>query len=189
MSTLLRRLVAAPVLLVAAVALSGCQGASVPTHAAPLAAAPECAEVSVRLPETVDGLRLRLTNAQATGAWGDPASVILRCGVESPGPSTERCVSLDGVDWIEDASKAPTYLYTSYGRTPAVEVLIDTSADPSISGTAVLMDLKDAVTRLPETSGCVGADDLLEVPDATPTPTGTDPVGTEPTGTGPSTTP
>ena len=40
-----------------------------------------------RLPETVDGLERRETNAQATGAWGNPASVLLRCGVPTPGPT------------------------------------------------------------------------------------------------------
>lgn len=123
------------------------------------AAAPECADVTVRLPETVDGLELRETNAQATGAWGSPANVLLRCGVPSPGPTSDRCISLDGIDWVEDASNAPSYRYTSYGRTPAVEVVIN--AEAGVSGTNALIDLHDAVNMLPVTGACVGADDLL----------------------------
>lgn len=125
---------------------------------APDAAAPECAEVSVRLPSTVDGLELRLTNAQATGAWGTPAGVLLRCGVPTPGPTSAECFEISEVDWIMDESQAPTYRFTTYGRTPAVEVIVDSDV---ASGTVVLADLTDAVKKLPETGGCVGADDVL----------------------------
>ncbi|UQN15342.1 DUF3515 domain-containing protein [Gulosibacter sp. ACHW.36C] len=145
-----------------AVLLSGCSGPSVAMQPAESAAAPECADVTVRLPDTVDGLEKRETNAQATGAWGNPASVLLRCGVPSPGPTSDRCISLNGIDWIEDASEAPTYRYTSYGRTPAVEVAIDSST--GVSGTNALIDLQDAVGMLPQTGECVGPDDLLNTP-------------------------
>jgi hypothetical protein len=145
-----------------AVLLSGCSGPSVAMQPAESAAAPECADVTVRLPDTVDGLEKRETNAQATGAWGNPASVLLRCGVPSPGPTSDRCISLNGIDWIEDASEAPTYRYTSYGRTPAVEVAIDSST--GVSGTNALIDLQDAVGMLPQTGECVGPDDLLDTP-------------------------
>ena len=140
-------------------------------EAAPLAADPACAEVSVRLPEKVDDLPLRLTNAQATGAWGDPAVVRLRCGIPTPPPTTLQCVSLNGIDWIEDDSAAPKYTFTSYGRSPAVEVTIDASGG-QVSGTNVLMDLGQAVARLPKVGGCIGADDVFGAStSATPTPT------------------
>ena len=112
---------------------------------APDAAAPECAEVSVRLPSTVDGLELRLTNAQATGAWGTPAGVLLRCGVPTPGPTSAECRSINDIDWIVDDSQAPTYRFTSYGRTPAVEVIVDSDV---ASGTNALIDLTDAVATV-----------------------------------------
>ncbi|PPF46058.1 DUF3515 domain-containing protein [Pseudoclavibacter sp. AY1F1] len=140
------------------VLLTACNSASVPMEPAPDAAAPECAEVSVRLPSTVDGLELRLTNAQATGAWGSPAGVLLRCGVPTPGPTSAECQSINDIDWIVDDSQAPTYRFTSYGRTPAVEVIVNSDV---ASGTNVLIDLTDAVSKLPETGGCVGADDVL----------------------------
>ncbi|MFD2674703.1 DUF3515 domain-containing protein [Gulosibacter bifidus] len=133
------------------------------------APAPECAEVSVRLPETVAGLGTRHTNAQATGAWGNPSAVLLRCGVPSPPPTTDRCISINDVDWIEDPSEAPRYRYTTYGRTPAVEVVID--AESGVSGMTALTDLGEAVNYLPKTGACVGADDLLELEGATPAPT------------------
>jgi hypothetical protein len=57
----------------------------------------------------------------SVAAWGDPA-IIARCGLEPLGPTTDDCVTVDGVDWVvrrlSDGSMA-----TTYGRDPAVEVL------------------------------------------------------------------
>ena len=141
--------------LATAALLAGCSQA-VPFDPAPAASDPDCAAVVVRLPDTVAGLAERETNAQGTGAWGQPASVLLRCGVEPPGPTTDRCVSVDGVDWIIDESDAPTYLFTTYGRTPAVEVIVDNDV---VSGTTAITDLSGAVGAIPPEGGCVAVDD------------------------------
>jgi len=163
MSTVPRRLLSAAALATVVVSLTGCRGATVPMQPAPDAANPLCAEVSVRLPSAVDGLPVRATDAQATGAWGEPAMVLLRCGVTSPGPTTAECVDLDGIDWIVDRSleAQSIYTFTTFGRSPAVEVTVDASGDSPVSGTGALIDLKDAVGRLPQTSKCLGADDVL----------------------------
>lgn len=117
------------------------------------AASPLCAEVSVRLPDTVATLTKRTTNAQATGAWGEPTAVILRCGVPSPAPTaTLPCVTVDGVDWLRDDADDPTFVFTSYGRTPAVEVIVDSTA---ASGLDALTDLAFAVSQLPADGACV----------------------------------
>ena len=137
--------------------LVGCAG-QVPMTAAPEANNPECANVTVRLPDTVAELPKRETNAQATGAWGSPAAVLLSCGVEVPGPSLLPCVSINDVDWIEDDSEAPLYRYTTYGRTPAVEVVIDSDA---VSGTTTLVDLGAAVSVLPSSSKCTDLADVF----------------------------
>jgi len=152
----LRRIAIAVGLAVAGtLALAGCSQA-VAFDAAPSASDPDCAAVVVRLPDTVAGLAERDTNAQGTGAWGQPTSVLLRCGVEPPGPTTDRCVSVDGVDWVIDESDAPNYLFTTYGRTPAVEVLVDNDA---VSGTTAISDLSAAVSAIPAEGGCVALDD------------------------------
>ncbi|MGO2110096.1 MAG: DUF3515 family protein [Pseudoclavibacter sp.] len=160
MSRSLRRL---PLVAVAAsaLALAGCSGPSVPMQPAAAANAPECAEVTVRLPETVDGLSLRATNAQATGAWGNPATVLLHCGVPTPAPTSDQCISLNGIDWVEDASRAPIYQYTTYGRSPAVQVTID-ATDGTVSGTNALMDLGSLIAYLPSVGACVGVDDVYD---------------------------
>jgi len=105
-------------------ALTGCSPI-VATAAASQANSVGCANVIVRLPDTVAGLSRRETNAQGTGAWGDPATVLLRCGVGVPAASSLPCVVIGSVSWLQDDSYAPSYRYTSYGRTPAVEVTMD----------------------------------------------------------------
>lgn len=129
---------------------------TVPVEAAAAASDPACAAVVVRLPDalakdTEAEQAQRETNAQGTGAWGAPASVVLRCGAETPGPTTDRCVTVSGVDWVIDESAAPDYLFTTYGRTPAVEVLVDNDV---VSGTTVITELADAVATIPAEGGC-----------------------------------
>ena len=107
----------------ASLLLSACAGI-VPMTPAEDANNPLCAEVIVRLGD-VAGLPKRETNAQATGAWGDPASVLLTCGLEAPAPTTLPCVSVNSVDWIMDDAQKPLYIFTTYGRTPAVQVALE----------------------------------------------------------------
>lgn len=151
-----RRIALAATLAVfGSLALAGCTQA-VAFDAGESASDPDCAAVSVRLPDAVAGLAERETNAQGTGAWGNPAAVLLRCGVEPLGPTTDRCVSVDGVDWVIDESDAPNYRFTTYGRTPAVEVLVD---NDTVSGTTAISDLSGAVSVIPPEDGCVSVDD------------------------------
>lgn len=178
-----KALIAVPVLLLA---LSGC-APIVPMTAAPDANNPKCADVIVRLPSSIEdadkldkgsdpaGLWLkRETDAQATGAWGNPTSVLLRCGVEVPGPSTLQCATVKGIDWLRDDSDAPNYIFTTFGRDPAVEVIVDGSR---ASGTAVLEALALAVGTIPATGKCTNPLDVLGTPTPAPTPEPT----TEPT--------
>lgn len=154
-------------LAAASLLLSGCT-AAVPLEPAPDAENPSCADVVVHLPATVADQPERETNAQGTGAWGSPdATVLLHCGVTVPGPTTLPCVTVDGVDWINDDSKAPLYRFTTYGRTPATEVVVDSG---KVSGSTVLVDLASAVSHVPAKRSCVGVADLALPGDETRTP-------------------
>lgn len=139
--------------LVAAAGLSGCTSA-VSMQPARDANDPLCAEVSVRLPASIDNQERRQTDAQATGAWGDPASVLLTCGVEPPGPTTLPCRTVDGVDWIIDDQGDSRFRVTTFGRTPAVEVFLDNTM---VSSLDVLSALTPAVSRLPVDGECTTA--------------------------------
>ena len=113
---------------------------------APQANDPSCAEVTVRLPGELDDQPRRWTDAQATGAWGDPAAGLLSCGLEQTGPTTLPCQSVNGVDWVIDDADAPRYRVTSFGREPAVELYIDTEV---VSSADVLDALSQIVGLLP----------------------------------------
>jgi hypothetical protein len=119
---------------------------------------PACAEVIVRLPAQVDGQSRRWTDAQATGAWGDPASVLLTCGVAPPGPTETKCITIGSVDWIVDETEAPRYRVTTYGRTPAVQVFIDNEV---VSANDVLSALALSVANLPVDGQCTSTETLL----------------------------
>jgi hypothetical protein len=138
--------------LLAAIALllTGC-APIVNLEAAEYSNDPLCAEVSVRLPAEIGELQKRQTNAQATGAWGDPSSVLLRCGLEGVEVSTLPCVSAGDVDWLVDDSDAPNYRFISYARFPAVEVIVDSE---NASGITALESLAQAVAQIPATKVC-----------------------------------
>lgn len=148
-----RLLVLAAAALVSAAVLSGCTS-TVAMEPAPSANDPLCAEVSVRLPETLDGKERRQTDAQATGAWGDPTAVLLTCGIEPPGPTTLPCSTVDGVDWIIEDLGDFRFRVTTFGRTPAVELYLDTNADTGVSSAVVLEALAPSVSRLPIDGAC-----------------------------------
>jgi hypothetical protein len=119
-----------------------------------------CAPMMLALPDAIGDAKLRKTNAQATAAWGDPSSVIIRCGVNVPGPTTDRCVSVNGVDWVIKEGH-PVWTLTSFGREPATEILLDPD---KISSATVLADLAPAALKIKATRKCVGQEDLQNLP-------------------------
>ena len=149
-----RRSALAGLVVLAGIALAGCS-ATVTLEPAALANDPACADVIVRLPETVDGQERRWTDAQATGAWGDPSAVLLTCGLESPGPSTLRCITVAGVDWLVDETESPRFRLTTYGRSPAVELYVDNTV---VSPNDVLATLATAVGQLTKETECTAPD-------------------------------
>jgi hypothetical protein len=129
----------------------------VSVQSAPSANATACAAVQVRLPSVVNStLAIRPTNAQSTAVWGSPAAVIYHCGVAVPAVSDLPCFTLGPVDWIRDAKKSTT-VYTTFGRTPAVQVVIDDTKATS----QVLQDIQSAVETLPKNSSrCLDPGDV-----------------------------
>lgn len=145
-------------LLLGAAVLTGCSS-TVSLQPATDANNPLCADVSVRLPETVGDAERRWTDAQATGAWGDEPAVILTCGVTPPGPTEAKCITLGGVDWIVDETDAPRYRVTTYGRTPAVQVYVDNKI---VSPNEALERLGTVIGAvLPAESKCTSTETLL----------------------------
>ena len=121
---------------------------------------PACADVIVRLPDSVANLDRRTTNAQSTGAWGDPVGVELTCGIEPSGPTTDDCVNVNGVDWIIDRSAAPLYRFEAYGRTPGLQVVVHSER---ASGTEAVLDLGSVAQLLPQERQCLSLTDTLDL--------------------------
>ena len=146
-----------------AVLLAGCS-ATIPTTVATHATDPVCADVVLATPDELAGLARRDTNAQATTAWGEPgAAIVLRCGVEPLGPTTDRCVTVESpdgtsVDWVvtqgdTDAGDADA-TFVSYGRVPAVEITVPAAVREQHS-TSMLIDLGPAVSRTEKQRSCL----------------------------------
>lgn len=101
---------------------------------APHANAPACAQIMLNMPIELVGLAKRGTDGQATAAWGETDPVVLRCGVDPPPPTTDRCVTVTDVDgkstdWLSVPATdgSGEWVLTSYGRRPAVEVRVPAS--------------------------------------------------------------
>ena len=149
-------------LLPAVVLLAGLTGCSAVVDVDPAgdAANARCADVMIALPPTVAESEQRETNSQATSAWGDPSRVVLRCGVDVPGPTTDPCVTVNDVDWVVREGD-PAWTATTYGRDPAVEVLFDPD---EVASSTVLVELGAAVARVDQTRACVALSDATPVP-------------------------
>ena len=111
----------------------------------------ECAEIIVRLPDELAGEPKRRVNAQSTAAWGEPVSVILRCGLEPVEASTLPCVTAGDIDWLVDESNAPSFRFISFARYPATEIIIDST---KLAGVTVLEQLSSTIGILPATKRC-----------------------------------
>jgi hypothetical protein len=152
-----------PVLAVAAALVTASCAPPVTVPAAPHAADPLCASVVLALPRDLDGMPRLATGSQATVAWGERADpVVLRCGVEPPPPTTDPCVTVDdgitSVDWVSVegeviADGAAEWTFTTYGRDPAVEVVVPASVTATRS-TSFLVDLGPAIDRVAPTRAC-----------------------------------
>lgn len=156
-------------MLAAIVATASC-AAPVTLDPAPFASDPQCAEVLRDLPAELAGAERRSTTTQASRAWGEPP-IHLRCGVDPPGPTTERCITVTtaaglGIDWVvaefDDADGATgrgQFAFTTYGRAPAIEVVVPVEYAGS-DATALLLDLAPAVSQIEQSRRCIGFDDL-----------------------------
>jgi hypothetical protein len=141
----------AAVVVATVLGVSGC-ASTVHLDPAPDAGTVACAAVTVRLPGELAGLTSRDTDAQATAAWGEPLTVFARCGVRAPLVSALQCMTFGGVDWLIDTRDERYVRALTYGRAPAVEVVLDSS----IPAPGTYFDaLASAVRQVPATRHCL----------------------------------
>lgn len=143
-------------------ALTGCGAGTVSVTAAEDAANPDCAPAMLAMPDTISDQDQRQTTSQGTTAYGDPAVMVVRCGVTPPAPTTDMCSRVNGVDWIIRETDDPNqWQATTYGRNPAFEVTFDTTVMPS---STALIDLGSAVTTVDQDRECLSVDEALDAP-------------------------
>lgn len=141
--------------------LSGCGAVTVP--AGPDAADPACARIMQGAPVTMLGEARHETSSQSTAAWGSGQdTVVLRCGVSPPPPTTQQCTRLsdkDGVDvdWIVTESDG-IVTFTTFGRVPAVDITVPRSLAPD-QPSAVPLEMNRVVSSIEATDHCVGPGD------------------------------
>lgn len=144
--------------------LAGCGTVQVP--AGEHATDPACAEIVLGAPPLMlDGLERVETSSQGTAAWGDgDDTVVLRCGVTPPGPTTDQCTRLeDGsgvqVDWIVREIEGGVMLYTTYGREPAIDITVPMAAAGDQPSAAPLDVGRLIDSNIEATEHCVGPGD------------------------------
>ncbi|MCS6710849.1 DUF3515 family protein [Brachybacterium sp. EF45031] len=131
----------------------------------PEAADPRCADLVVGAPGEMEGLPRSETTSQGTVAWGSGAdTIVLRCGVVPPGPTTDQCTRLEdqngvSVDWLVEEGDDGIVHFTTYGRLPAIDVTVPRSVAPD-QPSAVPLALAPLVAPLPVDRQCVGPEDL-----------------------------
>jgi hypothetical protein len=135
-------------LLLAAAALLAACSRGVPVTVPSRGGDPVCVTAAASWPATISGRGSVASDPvnPAVHAWGDPA-IVARCGVAAPGPTTEDCLTVNGIDWVATPLSDGTRFVT-YGREPAIEVLIPKTDVPEGS---LLPAFTAAARALPET--------------------------------------
>lgn len=146
----MRRALISAGLVTAASLLAGCASPLV-VDPAPYAADPDCARVMLAMPGVVGGQEVRQTTSQATSAYGEEFPIVVRCGVEPPGPTTDECLAVEtrvGVtDWVL-VDRGDAWVATAFGRSPALELVVPKErADEAISD--VLADVSGPAALAP----------------------------------------
>ena len=77
-----------------------------------------------------------------------------------PAASALPCVEVDGIFWLRDGTEDPTFVFTTFGRDPAIDVVIDLdAASPGL----VLSDLSRMVEFTPPNGReCDDVEDSLD---------------------------
>ncbi|MER5600041.1 DUF3515 family protein [Streptomyces sp. NPDC002265] len=119
---------------------------------------PRCARIARDYPAELGGQRRSDPGVVGVTVWGGGA-VVLRCGLRPPQPTVDRCLSVDGVDWVLEDAKFHDgrKVLITYGRDPAVEI---TLTDGTAETDTALLELSKAVKPLPQGARCIGDTDV-----------------------------
>lgn len=163
MPSLTSRALGAAVAVLALAPLAGCAAA---TYAppGPDAALPVCGDVVAYAPQELLGLGRTEPASQGTVVWGRGGEqIVLRCGVEPPAPNPDGCTRIEDpqgnlTDWLIRPNDDGGWLFTTYGREPAIDVLVAEGVGGD-QPSAALLELSSTVNRIEPTAWCVSLDD------------------------------
>jgi len=132
---------------------TGCK-VDVPDTDVPAAERTACAALVDALPASVSDQERRQTKGNPIGAaWGDPA-IVLRCGVGKPANYDPRvgCQTVNDMDWYIPEpgmnDQQADVVMTTYGRVPAVEVVLPAEYRPPVAAMVDLAGTIEKHTRL-----------------------------------------
>ncbi|GAB2910806.1 MULTISPECIES: DUF3515 family protein [Streptomyces] len=131
---------------------------------APQAKGAICRDLAEGYPDKIGGHEKTATSPGAA-VYGDNV-ITLRCGLPEMLPTTDMCVTVNGVDWVlkNSGQGEGDKTITTFGRKPAAEAVID----PEVPSDVALVELAAAVKNLPRNGHrCIDQDDA-----ARPSPTG-----------------
>jgi len=141
-----------------AIGLAACSPTVSMSPAPEFANDPACADAIVRMPSAISSYALRQTDAQSTAAWGQPTVVLFWCGVPVPVVSDLPCIEIEGISWLREEVDAG-FAFTTYGRDPAVRVVVDPEA---VGPGVALAELAKPVSFTPENGRmCVDFEDTV----------------------------
>ncbi|MEU8568771.1 DUF3515 family protein [Streptomyces pathocidini] len=127
---------------------------------APRAGERSCTRLTHQVPDAIAGQDRTPTSVAGVALWGDGA-IVLRCGFEPPLPTEDFCANVNGVDWVlrEKESTGDKKKLITYGRSPAVEAVVDTRR---VAMDAALVDLAQLAAPLPKTDRkCINVADTM----------------------------
>lgn len=138
--------------------LTSCASSAVSVEPAEDATNPDCAAAMLAMPAEISGHTQRETTSQATTAYGNPTSMVVRCGVTPPEPTTDVCHLVNGVDWIIRETDDPDrWRAITYGRVPAFEITLDTTA---VASSTALIELGSAVSTVDQQRECLSVEEM-----------------------------
>lgn len=159
--SVVRSAVGAAGALLALAPLAGCAAA---TYAppGPQAELPVCGEIVAYAPQELLGRSQTEPSSQGTVVWGN-GDIVLRCGLEPPAPNPEGCTRIEDsqgtlTDWLIRPSDGGGWHFTTYGRDPAIDVLVAEGVGGD-QPSAALIDLTSTVHRIEADEYCVSLED------------------------------
>jgi hypothetical protein len=118
--------------LIASVSVLALTACSRPVAVQAPESSPECKPVLSTAPIRLLGELQRETTPRdaAAIAWGDPP-IVLVCGIDHDAPPDAQVLTIEGIDWVAEATDAGT-VFTTLSQVPTIQVRVPVDYRPEI---------------------------------------------------------